>query len=164
MMNLMTPLMTPWRKRTPQPLSQLRTEMDDLWNRFFDDTNGYGFPSHLPEAFTTTQMPALNVTEDENAFRVDVDLPGVDPKEVNVEVVGNELVISGERKWESKKEEKDFVRMESQFGAFRRVLPLGSGLRTNPEDIEAKYKNGILKIHLKKMEPTPTKKIEVSAD
>lgn len=150
----------PWRQRTSSTLSTLRHEMDDLWNRFFDDGGGF---SHLPAAFARGRAPSVNITENESSITFAVDVPGIDQKDINVEIMGDELIISGERKWESKKDEGECVRMESQFGAFRRVLPLPSGLRTSSEDIDARYKDGILRIRLKKVEPTPTKKVTVKA-
>ena len=153
----------PWRRSASTPLVRFRKEMDDLWGRFFDDTNNGWEASQLPEAFTRGGVPSLNISENEEALTFTLDLPGVEKEDVNVEVMGDELVISGERKWESKKEEKDFLRMESQFGAFRRVIPLPTGLRTEPDEIEARFKNGTLEVHLKKVEPTPSKKVAVQS-
>ena len=151
----------PTRQRATNPPVQFRKEMNDLWGRFFgDDDNGW-FTSHLPEVFTQASLPAVNISEDDKALTIAVDLPGVEAKDVTLEVVGTDLVIAGERKWESKKEEKDILRTESQFGAFRRVVPLPTGLKTEPDDIDARYENGILEICLKKVTPTPHKKISV---
>lgn len=149
----------PWRHRSSTGLSSLRKDMDDLWSRFFDDDGGTPF-THLPEVFTRG-IPSVNITENESTITFAVDLPGVEQKDVHVEILGDELLISGERRWESKEEEGKCVRMESQFGSFRRVLPLPSGLLTEPRDIDARYKDGILTIRLKKQEPTPSQSIEV---
>ena len=153
----------PWRRSASTPLVRFRKEMDDLWSRFFDDTDDGWQASHLPEAFARGGVPSLNISENEEGLMFALDLPGVETEDVNVEVMGDELVISGERKWESKQEEKEFLRMESQFGAFRRVVPLPAGLRTDPEDIDARIKNGILEVRLKKVEPTPSKKVTVQS-
>lgn len=153
----------PWRQRASAPLARFHKDIDELWSRFQDDSADGWFTSHLPEVFTQGTVPSVNISENEKVVTVSVDLPGVDAEDVDVEVMGDELVISGERKWENKEEEKELVRMESQFGSFRRVIPLPSGLRTDPKDIDAKYKKGILKIRLTKVAPTPSKKITVKA-
>lgn len=140
---------------TPQgdgrPLEPRLSGLDDNDERF----------SQLPEASTAGHVPALNITENEDSLVVSVDLPGVEAKDVVVEVMGKELVISGERKWESEKTEGEMVHMESRFGAFRRVVSLPTGLETEADDVDATYEDGILKVRLKKVEPTPTRKVTV---
>ena len=154
----------PWRpKQTASSLTQFRKELDDLWSRFLEPSGEGWFESHLPEAFTRRGFPSVNVKENTDTVTLTVDLPGVEPKDVDVEVVGDELVISGERKWEAKDEEQEFVRMESQYGSFRRVIPLPAGLRTDADDVDAKFKNGLLTIRLKKVEPTPSRKVSVKS-
>ena len=151
----------PMRQRAANPPMQFRKEMNDLWGRFFGDDEDGWFTNRLPEVFGQASLPAVNITEGDKTLTVAVDLPGVEAKDVTVEMVGTDLVIAGERKWESKKEDKDVLRTESQFGVFRRVVPLPMGLKTEADEIEAKYENGILEICLKKVTPTPHKKISV---
>jgi HSP20 family protein len=135
--------------------------MNDLLGRFFGQ-EGNGWPSsHLPEAFSRGHIPSVNISENDKVLTIAVDLPGVNSEDVDIQVIGNDLVIAGERKWEEKKQEKDFLRAESQFGAFRRVVPLPPNLRSRPEDIEATFKNGILEICLKKVEAAPDVKVNI---
>jgi len=73
-----------------------------------------------------------------------VSLPGVDPKDVNIQVQGNVLSISGERTMPEERNEADFVQREMMYGSFERQIPLPDGIETNR--LDAEYRNGILEI------------------
>jgi HSP20 family protein len=147
----------PWRERND--LTTFRSEFDKLFDSFFDG----GRFEHLPEAFRRGPMPAVNLAETDKDFVVSVELPGLDEKDIQVQLLGNELVISGERKWEGEKKDKTFHRVESQFGSFRRILPLPEGTRCDPDAIAATYSKGILEIRVPKVEPKPAAKIAIKA-
>jgi HSP20 family protein len=104
-------------------------------------------------------MPSVNVAELENEFEVKVDLPGLKPEEVQVEVKGNELWISGKREEEKEEKGKTFHRVERNYGEFRRILPLPSAVTA--EQIEAKLESGVLIVHIPKTEEATPKKIQV---
>lgn len=140
-------------------LTNLQSDMGELFKRFFGEEE---FGTHLPEAFRTSRMPAVDVAEGEKEMTFSFELPGLEEKDINVEIMGNQLVVSGERKWEEKKKNKELHRVETQYGAFHRSLLLPQGLRTNPNDITASYKKGILEITIPKVEPTPTSRIKVT--
>jgi len=105
----------------------------------------------------------MNVAETEGAFRVSLELPGLDEKDIDVQLVGNRLVVSGERKWEERTEEQTFHRFESQFGSFRRAVARRAGFRADPDRVEASYEKGVLEIVVPKVEPTPASRIKVEA-
>ncbi len=108
----------------------------------------------------TVWAPAVNEKEDDKAYYVEVDLPGVKKDDINVEVKDNILTISGERKF--KKEEKDegYIRTESFFGKFERRFTLPSD--ADAQKIEAKAEDGVLYITIPKIEEKEnTKKIEI---
>ena len=88
-----------------------------------------------------------------------IPLPGIDPKELDVTVTGNQLVLSGEKKESSEHDEKDFYRSETRYGSFRRTVPLPEGVDT--ENVDAQYANGVLTLRLKKIAPAAAKRIEV---
>ena len=143
----------PWQR----PALTRRT--DSLFNRLFEDAFDFNYNDKLPETFRTNLVPAVNVAEDEKALTVSVELPGLEEKDIDVEVMGNQLVISGERKFEEEKKEKDFHRVEHQYGSFSRTVTLPTGLKTDA--VDAVYKKGILTVSIPKVEPTPVAKIKV---
>ena len=105
-------------------------------------------------------MPAVNEKEDEKAYYIEVDLPGVKKEDINVEVKDNILVISGERKFKKEEEDKGYKRVESFFGKFERRFTLPAD--ADPEKIEAKVEDGVLHITIPKVEQQQNaKKIEV---
>jgi len=99
--------------------------------------------------------PAMDVSEEEGSYRVDVDLPGVKPEDVDVTVEGGELVIKGERKVEK----KGVHRSERTFGSFVRTISVGRSV--DSENITATYKDGILSISIPKSKEARAKKIDV---
>jgi HSP20 family protein len=149
----------PWRERSD--LMNLRGEMDKLFESFFD-TDGDRF-AHLPETFRRGPFPPLNVAETDKEFCISVELPGLDEKDIQVQLLGDQLVISGERKWEQERKGKEFHRVESQYGNFRRVVQLPEGSRAQSDAINATYQKGVLEIRLPKVEPKPVAKIPVKA-
>jgi HSP20 family protein len=92
--------------------------------------------------------PAIGVAETEDAFEVTAELPGVDEKDIKVSLDGNQLVISGEKKAESTKQEKDWHVEERSYGSFYRSMSLPFG----PEEgaVEAHFDKGLLHLTIKK--------------
>jgi HSP20 family protein len=145
-----------------------RTEMDQLHrnlDRVFADAWGGSFaPSLLSETWTTAKItPRLDVTEDDKAFRVAVELPGMTDKDVSVTVQDRLLTISGEKKEDKEKKDKDVYRRERAYGSFRRTLELAGDVDTGK--IEAAFKSGVLTIDLPKTKEAQesVKKISVKA-
>ena len=130
------------------------------WDELFDFPWFENGPKlRLPEVFRTTTLPPVNVSESDKAFVVGVDLPGLEEKDIDVKLMGNQLMISAERKWEEEKKGKEFHRVESQFGRFSRTLTLPDNVRAGA--CEGVYKKGVLTITIPKVEPTPATKINV---
>ncbi len=106
-------------------------------------------------------IPAINTREADDAYYVEVDLPGVDKKDIDIDLQDNTLVISGERKTTQEDQENDYYRVESIFGKFERRFTL-------PEDadidkIDAKSMDGVLEITIpkKKVVVEKPKKIKI---
>lgn len=148
--------LVPWSERA---LSSFRNEFDDLLSRF----ERGDVDSKLPAFFRKTTVPAVNVSETEKSWTVSFELPGLSEKDINVQVMGRQLVVSGERKWEEEKKGKEYHRVESQYGAFQRSVLLPENLRLDADSISATYKRGMLEVTLQKVEPTPTAKIPVKS-
>jgi HSP20 family protein len=147
----------PWHNRSD--LTTMRNEFDSLWSRFLDnDIN-----TNLPATFARGTFPPVNVAETEKNWSVSVELPGLSEKDIQVQILGQQLLISGERKWEEEKKGKEYHRVESQYGAFQRSIQLPENTRLEPDGVVATYKKGILEITLPKVEPTPAAKIPIKA-
>lgn len=153
----------PWRNK-PQvreggelsPVAALRNEMDRLFDSFFREPFGaLDWPLWGQDKWS----PAIDVAENDQELTVRAELPGIDPKELDVTVAGNQLVLSGEKKESSEHEGKDFYRSETRYGSFRRSVPLPEGVDT--ENVDAQYANGVLTLRLKKIAPAAAKRIEV---
>jgi HSP20 family protein len=143
----------PWGETLPRPFVRFENEMNKMLEEFF----GRREPIEIMETF----VPMANLVETENEFEVTLDLPGLKPEEVNVELREGALWVSGERKEEKEEKGKTFHRMERRYGAFRRVIPLPTEVKE--EKIEAEFHNGVLKVKLPKSEEVKPKHIEVKS-
>lgn len=155
----------PWRNR-PEGQVALQSPFEDFWKddffkSFFDSMESPR--ARLPAAFRTRSHPPMDVSESESHYLVNLELPGLDIKDIHIELMGNQLQISGERKWEEEKKGKEFHRVESQYGSFERTLTLPANARVDRESIEATFQKGILEIKIPKLEPTPSAKITIKA-
>ena len=144
------------RRKNNNPVT-LRNEFDDLLERFFEPVA----ESALPAVFRRGSSPPVDIAETEKGWTYSFALPGLEEKDIQVQLMGQQLVVSGERKWEEEKKGKEFHRVESQYGAFQRSITLPENARTDPDAIAATYKRGMLEITLPKVEPTPAAKIPV---
>jgi HSP20 family protein len=151
--------LVPWRWGSLRSLDDdrsfeaFRTEMESVHrsiDRLFADAWGGSFqPSLLSEAWTKGKItPSLDVVEEDKAFRVSVELPGMTDKDIGVTVADRVLTIRGEKKEEQEKKDKDVFRRERAFGSFRRAIELPADV--DAAKIEAKFKDGVLTIDLPK--------------
>jgi HSP20 family protein len=147
----------PWRQRGE--LVDLRSELDALVNRFFSEMP----ESRLPAAFTREIIPPLNVAETEKSWCLSLEVPGLSEKDVQVQLMGRMLVISGERKWEEEQKGKEFRSVESQYGSFQRSFELPENALVDADALSAICKKGILEIVIPKTEPTHAAKVAVKA-
>ena len=106
--------------------------------------------------------PALEVHEDKDRFVIKADLPGMTKEEINVSLHQGDLVISGERKGETKTEDARVLRSERYYGNFQRVLSLPSTV--DASKVKADYKDGVLTIALPKAEEAKPRQISVSVN
>jgi HSP20 family protein len=133
-------------------IARMEEEMEDLVSRFLRMGEGWELPG---EGF----IPRVNVAETEGELEVSVELPGLKPEEVHVELRDGALWVSGERKEEKEEKGKTYHRVERRYGEFRRAVPLPAGVEE--DKIEAKFENGVLKITAPKPEAAKPKHIEV---
>lgn len=103
--------------------------------------------------------PAVNSRESDEAYFIQIDLPGVEKEAITVDVKENILSVSGERKFEKETKEQDYYRLESRYGRFERRFSLPEN--TDADAIEASFKNGVLTVKLPKTQPKGAKQISV---
>ena len=134
-----------------QELNTLRTRMDRLFNRFGEEWE--------EPVMTGNWVPATDIHETRDALVLKAELPGMDEKDITVEIENNTLTISGERKLEIKVEEKDFRRIERSYGRFLRAFTLPPNV--DSAKISATYVNGILQLVIPKKDEAKPKKIHL---
>lgn len=103
-------------------------------------------------------LPLCDVEETDKEYVLEFDLPGVKKDEINIEVVGNQIVVSGERRQEKKEEGKQH-RMERRYGSFQRVFTMTDEI--DPNRIEASFDNGVLRMTVPKSEEAQPKRITI---
>lgn len=104
--------------------------------------------------------PAVDILEKENEIVLRADLPGLDPKDVDIQVQNGTLTLRGERKFESDVKEDNFRRVERVYGSFVRSFSLPPTV--DAEKVEADYKNGVLEVKLPKRPEAKPKQIKVA--
>jgi len=114
----------------------------------------------MQEQNLTTWAPAVDIYEGENELVVKADLPDVKPEDLDIRVENNILTIRGERKFEKKAEEKNYLRVERAYGSFARSFSLANTVNT--EAIKADYKDGVLTLNVPKREEAKPKQIKVN--
>ena len=112
------------------------------------------------ESNLTSWAPAVDIYETEQELVVKADLPEVDPKDLDIRVENNILTIRGERKFEKKVNEDNYLRVERAYGSFSRSFSLANTV--NSEAIKADYQNGVLTLMIPKREEAKPKQIKAN--
>jgi HSP20 family protein len=146
----------PWRRGRLGTFEGFRQEMDDLFQRFW----GEPLEGDSKEGFKVW-TPRVDVEESDKEILVKVDLPGVDPKNIEISVAGDTLILRGERKEEREEKKKNYHRVERFVGEFYRELPLPAG--ADPEKITATSAKGVVSVSIPKKPGAQPKKIAVKA-
>ena len=139
-----------------------RSPLRGLFNRsLFDDL----FDQYLSESntdFTQLTNVSMDVAETDQSFEVKVDLPGIDPDQVEIQLDNNTLTIRGQRieETEEKNDEKQFHRIERYQGSFARSVVLPNAI--NEDEAAAEFKDGVLKIVIPKSEEAKPRKININ--
>ncbi|UCG79643.1 MAG: Hsp20/alpha crystallin family protein [Desulfobacterales bacterium] len=141
--------LVPWRRE----LGGLAREMDSLFDRFFG-----GWPMRVSRE-DGMWVPSVDVSETAKEVVVKAELPGMDPKEIDVSVHADILTLRGERKQEKEEKGENFHRMERSYGSFSRSIQLPAEVDSGK--VNATYKDGVLKITMPKTKQAETKKIEI---
>jgi HSP20 family protein len=139
----------PWRE-----IDTLQRQFD----RLFEDT----LTPAQNEWKSFARIPAAELQDTEDAIHLKLELPGIDAKDLNVEVMENAVSIAGERKSETKSDDNGTTRSEFHYGKFQRVIPLPA--RVQNTQVQAEYKDGILNLTLPKTEAEKNKVVKVNLD
>ncbi len=148
-----------WELTTWKPLRELdrmRSDMDLLLDAFlegrpvrrFDEMKGW--------------LPSIDVSETKNDIVVKAELPGMDPKDIDISLSDGSLVLKGEKKHEKEEKEENYHFVERSYGSFVRSVHLPAEVKH--DKISASYKNGVLKVVLPKSEESKKKEIKVKVE
>jgi HSP20 family protein len=138
-----------------QPFQEIDILQQQM-NRLFDEL----MPMTREGGNGIAFVPSAEMEETADAIRLKLEIPGMDAKDLNIEVSAEAISISGERKSETKSEEKGVTRTEFRYGKFQRVIPLST--RIQNDKVEAEYKDGILNLTLPKAEEEKSKVVKVN--
>lgn len=143
------------RWRPFKELETLRGEMDTLWDSFFGERT----PIIRKER---EWVPPIDISETKEAVVVTTEVPGIDPKDVNISFTQDMLTIKGEKKQEKKEEGENYYRVERSYGSFSRSFRIPVSVKE--DEIKAQHKGGVLKITLPKAEDARPKEIEIKLE
>lgn len=138
-------------RQETNPFSLLQREID----RLFD-----GVTRNIP-GFATATMPSMDISETDKAIEITAEIPGLEKKDVELNLADNLLTIRGEKKNEREEKNKNYHLVERSYGAFSRSVELPAGVKV--EDISAEIANGVLKVTVPKPAPKQTKQIEIKS-
>jgi HSP20 family protein len=141
-------------KREPfWEVSRLRREMDRLWEDFFG-----AMPRPL-RPWAEEWVPAVDVAEAADKLTVKAEVPGLDPKEIDISLVGDLLTIKGEKKSEREEKKENYHLVERSYGSFSRAIRLPAAV--DADKIEARYEKGVLTVTCPKKEGVKPKAIAI---
>jgi HSP20 family protein len=130
-------------------LTSLQSDVNRLFNSFFEGTNGGA----------RRWTPAVDLVESDRHLILKADLPGLGEDDVHIEVADNVLTISGDRKTESEERKEGYYRLERAFGSFSRSLTLPDGV--DSDKIDASFDNGVLEVKIPKPEEVKPQRISI---
>ena len=139
-------LLTKWAPERVRVLDRINKAMDDL----------------ISDEFRGSWSPCVDVKETDTELIFMAEMPGMELKDVDVELNGDVLTIRGTREFNHEERKEDFVRIERSYGTFHRSFTLDTHVK--PEAISAVCKNGVLTVRVPKAESRPPHKIEVRQD
>jgi HSP20 family protein len=145
--------LVPWKPF--DELTSFRREMDRLWDRFFSERPAL-------DMLEKGWEPTMDITETKSDLIVKAELPGIDPKEIDISLTGDTLTIKGEKQQEKEEKEENYYRIERSYGIFSRTIKLPVSVQN--DKIKASYQHGVLKITLPKSEEAKQKQIKIKVE
>lgn len=138
-----------------EPFREVETLQRQM-NRLFDEL----IPTTREAGNGITFAPSVEIEDTPDAIHLKLEVPGIDAKDLDIQVSADAVSITGERKMETKKEEKGVTRTEFRYGNFQRVITLPA--RVQNDKVKAQYKDGILNLTLPKPEEEKIKVVKVN--
>ena len=139
-----------------RPRGLLRRPERDFFDRFFED---FGLPSLFSEE--REWAPAFDVSETEKELIVKAEVPGMDKKDIHINLSEGLLTIKGEKKQEKEEKNENYHCVERRYGTFSRTMRLP--IEIEADKVDATYKHGVLKLMLPKSETAKAKEIEIKS-
>jgi HSP20 family protein len=147
----------PFRELAPfREFERMRREMDRLWDTFFEG----GLRRRTEEG--GEWLPSLDVAETKNELVVKAEVPGMNPKDIDISLSDGVLTIKGDKRQEKEEKEADYHLVERSYGSFIRSVQLPKEVQS--DKISASYKDGILKISLPKSEEAKKKEVKIKVE
>ncbi|NCN26075.1 Hsp20/alpha crystallin family protein [bacterium] len=138
-----------------RPYNRASWPLNSLLEDVFSQTNG-----HATDGASKAFAPVCEINEDEGHYYVSADLPGVKKEDVKVELNDGYLTVSGERKSETKKDERNFHLRETSYGRFSRSFKIGEGIEG--DKIEARFQDGVLQLQIPKSQAKKPRQIKIN--
>ena len=135
-------------------LDRVRHDFDELLDRFLGSRAAH--EPHVPTA------PALESYIDSGKLVICAELPGVEPKDVDITVTGDQLTIRGKREERIDEQSRSFIHREFSYGSFERTVRLPGGI--NAEDVKASYNNGVLELTMPVPEQSKSRKVTIQIE
>jgi HSP20 family protein len=142
-------------RRERSPFGSLQREIDRVFDDFAFGLTPFGTLG------TPDLVPSMDVTETDKEIEIMAELPGLEDKDVQVNVADNVLTIRGDKKVERQEKDKDYRLVERSYGSFSRTLELPAGV--DPDAIKATIAKGVLKVTVPKPAPAQVKKVDIKA-
>lgn len=136
-------------------IAQRNNETYDMWNKTFDRI----FDDFFSVSPVSQSVPALDIEEEKDKYILSAELPGMEEKDLDITVTDNVLTISGEKKMETKKEDKNCIVSERRYGSFSRSVRLPKNIKS--DKMKARFEKGVLFIDMPKDEEAAPKKIKI---
>ena len=143
----------PWR---PFEFDRMRREMDRLWDSFLEGkrVRRYGEAGEW--------LASIDVSETENDLIIRAELPGIDPKDIDISLNNGYLTIKGEKKQEKEEKDENYHLVERSYGSFSRSVQLPGEVQS--EKIKASFKNGVLIVKIPKSKESKKKEIRIEVE
>lgn len=136
------------KRNSPFLKNDLISTMESLQNDMRSFFEGPMINSDIWAPVETRFMPVSDIVETDKGYHVEIEIPGMSPKDIDIELKDNVLIIQGEKKTETEKNVKGVLRRERSFGSFYRSLPFSN--EVDLEKVSAKMKDGVLTVELRK--------------
>ena len=138
----------PWHE-----MNSLQRQLNHLFN---DALNGEGWDNFG----NWSSFPAAEITEKDDAFHLKLEIPGMEAKDLDIQVMADRVAVAGDRKSATESEKNGTTRSEFRYGKFQRVIPLPARIQNT--NVTAQYKDGILNLTLPKSEEEKNKVVKVN--